>query len=197
MCSVKLVSIWVNEFMNCVTNRSTWVSRQLMGVGTTNWIIIISHPLLLCHILESSLIEPAFDWVCLWPPQPGHCLHLLDKTQSPSPPSCQNNQHQVWVFCYSPDLVKLVHPRHRLTGHSLKELTAMRCSCSVIKMFIAWTQFSCSTSAPQCCPQCLQGRGVHHPSCKMQLLTVPNRQQRCFCLSLTLGLFHICLGTNA
>ena len=122
---------------------------------------------------ESSLTVPAFDWVCLWPPQPGHCLHLLDKTQSPSPPWCQNNQQYVGAFTII-NLIKLVHPRHRLTGHSLKELTAMRCSCSVISISIAWTQSSCSTSAPQCCPQCLRGPDVHPPSCKMQLQTVPN-----------------------
>ena len=36
----------------------------------------------------------------------------------------------------TPDLIKLVHPCHRLTGHSLKELTAMRCSCSVISILL-------------------------------------------------------------
>ena len=47
---------------------------------------------------ESSMSEPAFDWVCLWQPQPEHCLHLSGKTRSPSPPvKCHMYQSTCFV----------------------------------------------------------------------------------------------------
>ena len=52
-------------------------------------------------IVSRFSAEPASDLVCLLPPQQEHCLHLSDKTQSPSPPfACKN----IYLFyCCSTD----------------------------------------------------------------------------------------------